>query len=454
MGLEDIFRAYDIRGVFGEEFTAEVASKIGLTFGNYVGPGKRICLGMDTRASSPQVEDALSKGLAESGCNVTCIGAMPIPAANFTTLKRGFDFGIFITASHNPPEYNGIRFRKPDGTGFTYQNQEIKQLFFQGELKPAHEKGAIEHADNKAVVDAYCDFLVQHVKAERGMKITIDPMHGASSITARRTMEALGHEVHSVSESIDPTFGGRDPHPRPGVLGLLEEKVKETRSDFGVAFDPDGDRAVFVDDKARAVQVEVMGIILARDVLREKGGGMILANVPCSMILEDEIAKAGGEVCRTRVGDVFVCEAMKEKKAILGMEISAHFFLPTYYYFDDPLLVTLRLAQILARDRRTLSRMVDEIPTFPALEKGFTCPDNIKFKVIDEIRKDFEESGAEILTIDGVKVLLENGWALLRGSNTQPLIRLFAEARTQKRLDEIVTQFEEILQNKMDLLGS
>lgn len=449
---KEIFRAYDIRGIFNDDLTVEVAAEVGIVFGTYVGPGKKVCLGRDTRTSSEAIEKAIASGLAAAGCHVTIVGEMPIPASNFETLKGDFDHGIYITASHNPPEYNGIRFRHSDGTGFTTQNEEIAELYTQRDRwKPASwdKLGKITTVENEVVIKRYCDFLIKNMKAEKGMKIAIDPMHGTAAYTARRVMEALGHEVHSVSENIDPTFGGRDPHPRAGTVDLLEAKVKETGADFGMAFDPDGDRVVFVDDTGRTVQVEVMGIIIARDVVREKGGGIVLANIPCSMILEEELNKGGGEVQRCRVGDVYVCEEVKKRGAIFGMEISAHFFLPTYYIFDDPLLNGLRLAQILSRSDKRLSELVDEIPTYPTIEKGYETPDAIKFMIVDSIREDFVEKGAKVDLTDGVKVIFDDGWALLRCSNTQPLIRLFAEASSQKRLDELVKEFEGVYQGKV-----
>jgi len=452
MDVSHIFRAYDVRGVFNQDLTVDVAANIGLAFGSYIGPKKKVSLGWDCRSSSEALANAITSGLASAGVDVTCLGAMPIPAANFTTLFDKYDYGSYITASHNPPEYNGVRFRHPDGTGFTIQNEEVRDLF----LQPKKWKrakwdrlGRIKWADNGAVISKYCDFLIDRMKAGRPMHIVVDPAHGAGAMTARRTLEAVGHKVGSVSENIDPTFGGRDPHPRAGTLGLLEAKVKQAKADFGVAFDPDGDRVVFVDDKGRTVQVEVMGIILARDILRTKPGGLVLANIPCSMIIEREIEKVGGKVKRTRVGDVFVCEAVKKMKAVFGMEISAHYFIPTYYIFDDPLLATLQLAQILAREGVPLSKMVNNIPTYPTVEKGYTVPDTVKFKLVDSIRDDFIKDGAKVDTTDGVKVIFNDGWALLRPSNTQPMVRLFAEATSKKRLDALVKDFEDLFKGKL-----
>jgi phosphomannomutase/phosphoglucomutase len=447
-----IFRAYDVRGVFNQDLTVDIAANIGTAFGSYIGPKNRVSLGWDCRSSSEALANAISAGMASAGVDVTCLGAMPIPVANFTTLSGKYDYGTYITASHNPPEYNGVRFRHSDGTGFTVQNDEVRDLFLQPKKwKRAswNKLGKIEWANTEAVIAKYCNFLFDKCQAEGPMKIVVDPMHGAGALTARRTMEALGHKVESVSENIDATFGGRDPHPRAGTLGLLEQKVKSVKADFGVAFDPDGDRVVFVDDKGRTVQVEVMGIILAREVLRTRPGGLVLANIPCSMIIEREIEKVGGKVKRTRVGDVFVCEAVKKLKAVFGMEISAHFFIPTYYIFDDPLLASLMLAQVLSRDGVKLSKLIDDIPTYPTIETGYEAPDKVKFKVVDSIRDDFKKDGAKVDTTDGVKVIFDDGWAMLRPSNTQPMVRLFAEAKNEARLGELVKMFERIFKDKL-----
>jgi phosphomannomutase/phosphoglucomutase len=224
-------------------------------------------------------------------------------------------------------------------------------------------------------------------------------------------------------------------------------------ADMGVGYDADGDRCIFVDDRGRAVQTEKVGILVSRDLLREHKG-KVIANVPCSMIVEDELEKDGAEVVRVRVGDVFVCEEIKRHGGIFAMEISAHFFLPTYYIFDDPMLMTLKLAQLVGADGRSLSAMVDEIPSYPFIEEGFKCPDDIKFRVNEMVEEHFRSRGARIDTTDGVKVMFEDGWAMLRPSNTQPLIRLFAEARTQERLDGLVAEFTRLFEQMRDRAAS
>jgi phosphomannomutase/phosphoglucomutase len=277
----------------------------------------------------------------------------------------------------------------------------------------------------------------------------VDPGNGAAALVAPSLLERVGHEVKMIFGEVDGTFPNRSPHPTAKSLGALMEAVREHGADMGVGYDGDGDRCVFVDDKGRVVQTEKVGIIVSRDLLKDHKG-KIIANVPCSMIVEDELEKVGGEVVRVRVGDVFVCEEIKKHKGIFAMEISAHFFLPTYYIFDDPILMTLKLAELLGGEGVPFSEVVDAIPSYPYIEEGFKCPDELKFRVNELLVEHFRMLGAKVDLTDGVKVIFEDGWAMLRPSNTQPLTRLFAEARTQERLDELVGEFTDLFNQMQD----
>lgn len=440
--MEHIFRAYDIRGVFNEELTTDFGARIGEVFAAFHGHEGRVAIGRDVRISSTALESAVAAGLAAGGLDVVSVGACPIPALNFHVSRGDYIAGVYITASHNPPEYNGIRWRNPDGSGYTYDNDRIKEMYISGETgRPRWDKvGSVSHLPEGTAIEDYIKFLEERSTAPKPLKIVVDPGNGAATLAAQDLLGRVGHRVVSIFGEVDGTFPNRSPHPTEKSLGALMKAVPENGADLGVGYDADGDRCVFVDDKGRTVQVEKVGILVARDLLKEHKG-KIIANVPCSMIIEEELEKDGAEVVRVRVGDVFVCEEIKKHKGIFAMEISAHFFLPTYYIFDDPMLMTLKLAELMGADGRPLSEMVDAIPSYPFIEEGFKCRDDIKFRVNELLEEHFRAQGARIDTTDGVKVIFEDGWAMLRPSNTQPLIRLFAEARTQGRLDELVTEF-------------
>jgi phosphoglucosamine mutase len=443
--MEHIFRAYDIRGVFNEELTTDFGARIGEVFAAFHGNEGRVAIGRDVRISSDALEAAVSSGLAAGGLDVISVGACPIPVFNFHLSQGEYKAGVYITASHNPPEYNGIRWRNPDGSGYTLDNLRIAEMYKAGETgrPPWDRVGSVAHYPEGRAIEEYIAFLEERSSAPRSLRIVVDPGNGAATLAAQELLGRVGHEVVSLFGEVDGTFPNRSPHPTERSLGALMRAVPENGADMGVGYDADGDRCIFVDDRGRAVQTEKVGILVSRDLLKHHQG-KIIANVPCSMIIEDELEKDGADVVRVRVGDVFVCEEIKKHGGIFAMEISAHFFLPTYYIFDDPMLMTLKLAELVGAEGRPLSEMVDDIPSYPFIEEGFKCRDDVKFRVNELLEEHFRALGARIDTTDGVKVIFDDGWAMLRPSNTQPLIRLFAEARTQGRLDELVEQFTDL----------
>jgi phosphoglucosamine mutase len=442
--MEHIFRAYDIRGIFNRELTADVATKIGMAFGTYLGGKGKVLLGRDQRTSSKVIENAFSSGLASTGCDVVITGMVPIPTSNFKTAAGVFDVGAYITASHNPPEYNGVRFRHADGTGYTSQNSEIKDIFLKGEFSLADwdKLGKITYIKPEDTIKEYSDLLLDKFQFHKTPKVVIDPGNGAASVVAPDFFRKLGAEVEVINEPLDGTFPGRPSEPNEKNLRELAKTVKESGADFGAGYDGDGDRVVFVDDLGRVVQNEKIGIIISREILK-KEKGTIIANMECSMIVETEIEKAGGKVERVRVGDVFVAEKIKETGALFAMETSAHYFTPEFYVFDDPIVVSLKLGEILSKTDQNLSSMADEIPSYPKTMKNFKCPDEIKFQVMEKIVESFKEKGFELDMTDGAKVIFDDGWALLRPSNTTPLIRASVEALTEERLTELLSMVED-----------
>lgn len=452
--MEYIFRAYDVRGLFNKELTADMATKIGMAFGTYLKGKGKVLLGMDSRTSSRVVENALCAGIASTGVDVYTTGLVPIPTSNFKTARGKFDAGTYITASHNPPEYNGIRFRHPDGSGFTYQNEEIRDIFLKGEfiLADWDKLGEIIKINPEETLKEYCDYLISKIRLEKPLKVILDSGNGASTLVAPYLFRKLGARVSTLNANPDGTFPGRPSEPNDKNLSDLKNAVKTMGADFGVGYDGDGDRCVFVDDKGRTVQTEKIGLIIVKEILKKKKGN-IVANVECSMILEELIPPLGGVVKRVRVGDVFVCESIKEFDALFAMETSAHYFYPEFYIFDDPIVISLKLAEILSRGDRKLSEIVDEIPSYPKIAEKFQCPDEIKFQVMDEIIEDFKSGDYDLNLIDGARVQFDDGWILLRPSNTTPLIRCTIEAQNQSRIDELYSLAKDAFEKAKKKIG-
>lgn len=433
-----IFRAYDIRGVFNREIDVAMAAKIGMAFGSYLGGDKRVLVGRDGRTSSEVLEDAFLSGLASTGCDCVSIGLVPIPVANYHIWSGDYDAGAYITASHNPPEYGGIRFRHGDGTGYTRENMDIRDMYLRGgySLSRWDSIGGIERRSSEEAVDEYMNFILRRFSVQEGLRAVLDLGNGVAATVAPGALRRAGIDVVTINETIDGRFPGRPSEPKEENLGDLMREVVRNRAAFGAGYDGDADRVIFVDDMGRVVQTEKIGVLIAGDILKERPG-KIIANVECSMIVEEEISRLGGEVLRVRVGDVFISEAIKEHGALFAMETSAHYFLPEFYPFDDPLLVTLKLGEVLSRGEK-LSELVDAIPSYPKRAINFPCRDEEKFRVVERIVRDWKSKGYVLDLTDGAKVVFDDGWALLRPSNTTPLVRASVEGVTEERLQELV----------------
>jgi phosphomannomutase/phosphoglucomutase len=431
--------------VFNEDLHTADAVQIAETFAEYLHGKGPVSIARDGRTSSPAIAGAVAAGLSAGGIDVEAFGLLPIPTANFATWQGTYTAGVYVTASHNPPRYNGLRFRHPDGAGFTTENEKIKRMFFEGRRRRAAWDGVgkVREGDAEHIVECYTQYLLKRLPSMRSLKVVLDPGNGAAAVTAPRLFREAGFQVEVINGEVDGTFPDRDPHPTAETTGALRKAVRKHGADFGVAFDGDGDRCVFADDKGRAVQTDKVGIIVAREIARRKRGSTILANVPCSMIVEEELEKVPGtKVQRVRVGDVFVCEAIRKYNAAFAMEISSHYFLPEFYIFDDPVPMALKVAQEVGESGQSLSELSDAIPSYPFVEKGIVVPDEAKFDAVKWLVEHYRGKDLEVTTIDGAKVEFDGGWGLLRASNTQPMVRLFAEAHTKGDLNAIVKRME------------
>ena len=456
--MDNIFRAYDIRGIYNDELDPVIAARIGMAFGTYLGGKGKICLGRDGRTSSPAMEQALTSGMTSAGLDVVSVGLLPIPTANYWTWKNDFSAGVYITASHNPAEYNGIRFRHADGTGYTQGNVDIAEVYRRGEFvrAPWNALGECHQVDAELVIDDYLKFILKHVDPARRLRIAIDPGNGVGALTAPRIFRDMGMDVVTINSEVDGTFPGRPSEPNERTLGDLRELVKSTGADMGIGYDGDADRCVFVDEKGRTVQVEKIAVLMGWEIIKQRSGPVI-STVSGSMIVKEEIEKAGGEVITIRVGDVFVAEAIKEHGAVFAAEDSAHFFIPFDYYFDDPLLTSILLADMLSRGDATLGQLSDSVPSYPKAEEAHDCADGIKFEVVEDVVEHYRsmgENGPEIITIDGAKIVYADGWGLIRCSNTQPKVRITVEAQSRERLDELEREFTGVFLEKREERGT
>lgn len=433
-----IFKTYDIRGIYGKEVTPEISLKVGQAFGTFLGKNKRVLIGRDLRTSSIILQDCFSAGLIATGCKVIDGGIAPTPVLNYGILKLGVDAGVVVTASHNPPEYNGFKFNQSDGSPFP--NEKIKKIFESGEynIKTWDEIGML--SEFKDAFEIYRGHMQKIVDLKKPFKITVDCCNGTTSTIAPELFVDFGCSVVTVNSIPDSRV---KINIREYDATETIKLVKETKSDLGVIFDEDGDRAVFIDDKGRFVPSEKLFVLFIRQLMERKKGAVVVTS-DCSSIVSDEIEKLGGKVVVTKTGYPFVIEAMKEKRAILGGESSYHYYFPEQYYFSDGMLACLKLLEIISNSKDSLSKMLDEIHSYSMLRSNIDCPFNLKNKVIDSIYQKARRK-YKVDRLDGIKIIDKDWWVLIRPSNTQPQIRITVESSNLAKAKELESNFKEMI---------
>ncbi len=424
-----ILREYDIRGVVGKTLSAADARAIGRGFGSVVrrAGGSRICVGYDGRLSSPELEAALVDGLMACGLSVLRIGRGPTPMLYFARFALEADAGIMVTGSHNPPDYNGFKMVLGKESFFGEQIQAMGRLVAADDF----ETGQGSVADHP-IFDAYIDRLLQDVApGVEKLAIAWDPGNGAAGeATAALTARLPGRHV-LINEVIDGTFPAH--HPDPTVeanLAQLKTSVLGQKCDLGIGFDGDGDRIGVLDGQGRVVWGDQLMLCFARDILKERPGATIIADVKASQVLFDEIARVGGKPLMWKTGHSLIKTKMAELGSPFAGEMSAHlFFADRYYGFDDALYAAVRLLNILSASGQTLAEFRDSLPpVVNTPEIRFPCAEERKSAVIDEVRARLKAEGADMNEIDGVRVRTDDGWWLLRASNTQDVLVARCEA--------------------------
>src|SRR3972149_3324907 len=446
-----MFRAYDIRGIYGKDLTTDFAETIGKAFGTIIGSGKKLAVGRDVRIGSEQLKDAVVKGLVSTGCHVDDLGIVTTPILYFGIAHQRKDGGVMVTASHNPAEWNGLKLCREKGVivGQGSGMEEIKEIIVNGKFTKSKTKGKVE--TYRGIVNQYAAFVLGKIRIERKLKVVLDTGNSVSGIVAPKLFRQTGCRVEVINEELDGTFPSRSPEPTEASLQQLISAVKKARADFGVGYDGDGDRAVFVDDKGRVLTGDYTSVIFAHAFIT-KGKRKVVYDVSCSSAVEEAIKAKGGIPVVERVGRPFMMDRALREKAGFGGERRGHFYFPDIYGLDDGTFASLKVAEILSRAGIPLSRMVDKIPKYYSSTVNVPFPDEHKFTVIERLKAKFEEKGFQIIDIDGVKAQDENGWVLLRSSNTEPLIRIFAEGKTHAKLTQLLGLAERMLKEEAEKL--
>ncbi|MDM7938914.1 MAG: phosphoglucomutase [Methanothrix sp.] len=423
-----VFRAYDVRGVYGTDLTEELTRRVGESFGSYAGGGK-VSLGRDTRISGPSLQKAFLNGVLSTGCEVQSFGVIPIAILSYITWADRLKAAAYISASHNPPEYNGVRFRTGDGYGLLYQESSIMKFYSEGGFLSGSGREIARSPDE--AIERYRQYVARKLKVLRSLKIVLD-MGNGSACTMNSFYERLGFDSIVMNGTMDGCFPGRGPAPNEKSLMPACKVVVDSGADFGVGFDPDADRGIIIDDRGRVLPPEKVAIIIARR--RYKSGDLVISGFDCSMIMERELEKDGIKVLREKVGDVFVANRVKNERAVLGVERSGHFFLPEFQYSDDPFAMSLAIGEIISEGEK-LSALADQIPDYPYRQISIRLSEDPA-----DVMRRLNEALArqEPDTTDGLKITTESHSVLIRPSNTEPILRLYIEdaGSDMKELEE------------------
>jgi phosphomannomutase/phosphoglucomutase len=455
MGASKLFGTNGIRGVANKELTPEMAVKVGSAIGTFF-KKKNLLLGHDARTSGPMFARAVIAGLTATGCNVFFAGMAPTPALQYAVKNHCMDGGVIITASHNPPHYNGIKVVWNDGIEISHEQEiEIENIYFENKqvLAEWNELGA-KHELSEVNAE-YIEAIKKHVDtakiAKKHYHVVVDAANSVGALTAPPLLRGLGCKVTSINANIDGTFPGRLPEPRPENLKEIAVTVKAVGADLGVAFDGDADRSIFIDENGEIYWGDKTFALIAKYFWRENPHAKVVTPVSSSTLIKDVADANKGEIVWTKVGSVTVSQTMKELKAKLGGEENGGVFYGPHQAVRDGAMTTALILEIMAKTGEKLSTLISEQPQY-FIEKGkVECPEDKKGKVLEKLLQ--QVKGSNISTIDGVKIWFEDKSAILvRPSGTEPIYRLYAEAKNQEKALKLVEDYSSKLKKILETI--
>ena len=440
----NVFREYDVRGVVDDDLNEEFVFNLGRAIGTYAAHHrvKNMTIGRDCRLSSDSYHHALIKGLNAAGINTIDIGLCATPMLYFSIRHLCVGGGIMITGSHNPPEFNGFKICVGHSTIYGEQIQELRKIMENGK----YAKGT-SRARQKDISRDYENYLFKSVKIKKKIKLVVDGGNGVGGHFAVPLLRRYGCDIIPINCDPDGNFPNHFPDPTVEEnLTELIKLVRKKKADLGIAFDGDADRLGVISDKGEILWGDKLLLLFARQILKKKPGSTIIGEVKCSRVLYDEVRNHHGNPIMWKAGHSLIKAKMKQVKAALGGEMSGHFFFADRYFgYDDAIYAALRLLEILSQTGKKISELLADVPkTFATPEIRVDCPDDKKGEVVQRIKKHFENTPG-IVEIDGIRIPFAEGWALVRSSNTQPVIVLRFEATSQKALKLIRNEVEPLL---------
>lgn len=435
--MKQLFGTFGVRRVANTVLTPEFASEIAAAYGTKV--KGTIAVGSDPRTSSEMIKHSVTAGLLSVGCDVVDLGTLPTPALQYG-VRKYYDGGIMITASHNPPKYNGLKLLDADGIGTPDDlEEEIEEIYF-GKKQQRVTWDKIGKAYKANIIDEYIDEVLKRVDTQAirdaNLKVVVDCGSGAACDTTPYIVRKLGCELTTLNCQPDGAFPGRNPEPTEDNLTDLIPVVKATGADIAFAHDGDADRTICIDEKGQFVFGDKSFALVEKAMLEKNNGGKIVTTVATSNAIADIARQNNGEIILTKVGDLVVARKLKDVDGLFGGEENGGLIFPDFVYGRDSGLATAMILEIVAKTGKPLSQLIDELPTYYSEKRKVECADDKKAYVAEKILE--ETTDYEVDTTDGVKIINDKGWVIIRPSGTEPIYRCFSEAKTPEDAEELV----------------
>ena len=440
--MKKLFGTNGVRGVFSEDFTLEFVNDLVMSLAAHFKQGK-ILVGYDGRHSSPIVAKVVSSALNYSGLDCYMAGLVPTPCLEYATKKLGYDGGLMITASHNPPQYNGIKPVASDGVEISREDErKIEQIFAEKNWIKASTFGKSFEETN--VISTYIHGIISlididSIKAKK-FKVCLDLGNGAQAVTAKKLCENLDCDVHTINEEINGDFPGRGSEPTPQNLDELSKLVVDTNSNFGIAFDGDGDRSIFCDETGKILTGDSSALLLCDYLLQQYPNSQVVTCLNSGNIIENIVEKTNSHVVRTKVGSVEVSRRMVNDDALVGYEENGGFMFGNHNHVRDGAMTLALMLDLLSKSQSHLSQNIKNLPPSFTTKTKIECSLEKSKIVISELLKEFPDSN----TSDGIKIQVDrDNWVMIRPSGTEPIIRIYGESNSQQNLDSLISNFVE-----------
>ena len=454
--MTKLFGTNGIRGVVNEDMNCELALGIGKAWGTYLKKTinkPKVAIGTDARLSNHMLKCAISSGLLATGCDVIDVGLVPTPTLQYAVREKGFDSGVIITASHNPPHFNGIKGVARDGTEFSKDiEEEIEKIYFENSFLHVKWDDVGEYTTWDGSIDLYINGILKTVNVDliksKEYHVVLDCGNGAGSVVTPALLEKLGCRITKLYCEPDGTFPGHNSEPLPENLVDLINKVPEVKADIGAAQDGDADRAIFIDEKGNYIWGDKSLAIGAKYATKE-GGGVTVTPVTTSSMFDDVVKANNGSIIHTAVGSPIVARVMIDNDSVFGGEENGGLIFPELQYCRDSAMSIAKILEIMAKEEKKLSELVEEIPKYEVFKLKMPCPHDKKEIVMrtlaEETKKDKNVKNVD--ETDGVKLYLEDGWVLLRPSGTEPIFRVYSESREKSKAEELAFTYKKLAED-------